>query len=131
MGAASFPILEKLRIVGTDLVKSSKGDPPLLKQFLSERIGINVQRKEQKATKHGRKFSMISSVKIDDSIPEAKKSTVDERITNYRAEMALEAHKKQAIEGILLIYIIRFQLSELKKSRNYRQCNSQTGKHRI
>jgi len=99
MGAASFPILEKLRIVGTDLVKSSKGDPPLLKQFLSERIGINVQRKEQKATKHGRKFSMISSVKIDDSIPEAKKSTVDERITNYRAEMALEAHKKQAIEA--------------------------------
>ena len=31
MGAASFPILDKLLIIGTDLVKSSKGDPPLLK----------------------------------------------------------------------------------------------------
>ena len=42
---------------------------------------------------------MISSLKIDDSIPQIKKSTVDERISNYRAEMALEAQKKQAIEG--------------------------------
>ena len=42
---------------------------------------------------------MLSSLKIDDSIPQIKKSTVDERISNYRAEIALEAQKKQAIEG--------------------------------
>jgi len=100
MGAASFPILDKLLIIGTDLVKNSKGDPPLLKQFLSDRIGINVQRKEdQKSSRYAKKLSMLSSLKIDDSIPQIKKSTVDERINNYRAEMALEAQKKQAIEA--------------------------------
>ena len=31
MGAAIFPILDKLLIIGTDLVKNSNGDPPLLK----------------------------------------------------------------------------------------------------
>ena len=72
----------------------------LLKQFLSDRIGINVQRKEeQKSSRYAKKLSMLSSLKIDDSIPQIKKSTVDERINNYRAEMALEAQKKQAIEG--------------------------------
>ena len=76
---------------------------------MSDRIGINVQRKEdQKSSRYTKKLSMLSSLKIDDSIPQIKKSTVDERINNYRAEMALEAHKKQAIEGKTKNYIFKF-----------------------
>lgn len=97
--AASFPSLQKLFILRTQIVRTTKGDPPLLKEYLTNRIGIELKRTEDNELYTKRSPLMQHSIKIDDKIPKVVRSTVDERIKNYRAELAIETKMKQAIEA--------------------------------
>jgi len=97
--AASFPSLEKLFIVRTNIARNTKGDPPLLKEYLKNRIGIELKRSDESKLPHKNCIFMQNSVKIDDKVPKVVRSTIDERIKSYRAELALEHKAQEALEA--------------------------------
>ena len=45
LAIAAWPMVSELVIHDNPLTTESSGDPPLLKQFLQERLGIRIQRK--------------------------------------------------------------------------------------
>merc|ERR1711990_1305260 len=91
---ASCPQLQVLRICRTKLARNYKGDPPMIKKYLIDQMGIDVVRDEKSKTEYKIGY------KVDVSIPKIKMSTVDERITQYRAECALTgAPDRPAIEA--------------------------------
>lgn len=96
---ASCPQLQALRICRTKLARSYKGDPPMIKKYLIDQMGIDVVR-DEKSRSDKPKTEYKIGYKVDVSIPKIKMSTVDERITQYRAEFALiGAPDKPAIES--------------------------------
>jgi len=96
---ASCPQLQALRICRTKLARSYKGDPPMIKKYLIDQMGIDVVR-DEKSKSEKPKTEYKIGYKVDVSIPKIKMSTVDERIAKYRAEFALAgAPDKPAIEA--------------------------------
>jgi len=85
---ASCPQLQSLRICRTKLARSYKGDPPMIKKYLIDQMGIDVVRNEKSETAKP-KIEYKIGYKVDDKIPKIKMSSVDERIRQYRAEFAL------------------------------------------
>jgi len=96
---ASCPQLQVLRICRTKLARNYKGDPPMIKKYLIDQMGIDVVR-DEKSKSEKPKTEYKIGYKVDVSIPKIKMSTVDERITQYRAECALTgAPDRPAIEA--------------------------------
>merc|ERR1712168_1654405 len=85
---ASCPQLQSLRICRTKLARSYKGDPPMIKKYLIDQMGIDVVRNEKSETDKP-KIEYKIGYKVDDKVPKIKMSSVDERIRQYRAEFAL------------------------------------------
>jgi len=85
---ASCPQLQSLRICRTKLARSYKGDPPMIKKYLIDQMGIDVVRSEKSETDKP-KIEYKIGYKVDDKVPKIKMSSVDERIRQYRAECAL------------------------------------------
>jgi hypothetical protein len=96
---ASCPQLQVLRICRTKLARNYKGDPPMIKKYLIDQMGIDVVR-DEKSKSEKPKTEYKIGYKVDVSIPKIKMTTVDERITQYRAECALTgAPDRPAIEA--------------------------------
>ena len=71
----------------------------MIKKYLIDQMGIDVVR-DEKSKSEKPKTEYKIGYKVDVSIPKIKMSTVDERITQYRAECALTgAPDKPAIEA--------------------------------
>merc|ERR1711892_379905 len=86
---ASCPKLRTIIICRTGLARKHNGYPPLTKKYLVNRLGIQVI-KDMAATKTKRKHEFRHSRKVDTTIPQIIRSTVDERIRHYREQIALE-----------------------------------------
>ncbi|CBY32510.1 unnamed protein product [Oikopleura dioica] len=112
--AASMPSLKRLIISNTILTQSVKGDPPLLKEHLTKRYGMVIQRK---ATEPPKKTPIVIQhpIIIQEFQPKIKKSTVDQRIKAYRAEFAIKNREKLAIQGS------KTDFSEKEISKNQKQ----------
>merc|ERR1719204_2785268 len=84
---ASCPQLQVLRICRTKLARNYKGDPPMIKKYLIDQMGIDVVRDEKSKSEKPKTEYKIGY-------------KVDERITQYRAECALTgAPDRPAIEA--------------------------------
>ena len=71
----------------------------MIKKYLIDQMGIDVVR-DEKSKSEKPKTEYKIGYKVDVSIPKIKMSTVDERITQYRAECALTgAPDRPAIEA--------------------------------
>ncbi|CAG5111703.1 Oidioi.mRNA.OKI2018_I69.chr2.g5981.t1.cds [Oikopleura dioica] len=110
--AASMPSLQRLIISNTILTQSVKGDPPLLKEYLTQRHGMAIQRQ---ATEPPKKTPIVIQhpIIIQEFEPKVKKSTVDQRIKAYREEQAAIKHKEQ-----LAIQNSKSQLQSLEKEKD-------------
>ena len=83
-----MPSLQRLIISNTILTQSVKGDPPLLKEHLTQRYGMAIQRQ---ATEPPKKTPIVIQhpVIIQEFEPKIKKSTVDQRYKTTALKLLL------------------------------------------
>jgi len=87
---ASCPKLRTIVICQTGLARKHNGYPPLTKKYLIKRLGIQVIKDMATKPKTKRKHEFRHSRKVDTTIPRIIRSSVDERIRQYREQIALE-----------------------------------------
>ncbi|XP_076453924.1 X-ray radiation resistance-associated protein 1-like [Babylonia areolata] len=90
LAVAAWPMLVHLVIHNNPLTSQNAGDPPLLKRFLSDRLGIRLQRKDEpRLTKPHIQIEQTKSRTVKEAVPKVPRSTIEERLQ----QLALEAPK--------------------------------------
>ncbi|XP_070173868.1 X-ray radiation resistance-associated protein 1-like isoform X2 [Littorina saxatilis] len=90
LAVAVWPMLVHLVIHNNPLTTDHKGEPPLLRRFLTDRLGIKLQRKEQpRLVKPNIDVPKSKSRQVSDFVPKVPRSTIEERLQ----QLALEAPK--------------------------------------
>ncbi|KAL8600018.1 hypothetical protein ACOMHN_057787 [Nucella lapillus] len=90
LAVAAWPMLVQLVIHSNPLTTEQSGDPPLLKRFLSDRLGIRLQRKDEpRLTKPHIEIQKSQARMVSENVPKVPRSTIEERLQ----QLALEAPK--------------------------------------
>ncbi|BFZ00960.1 hypothetical protein BsWGS_03999 [Bradybaena similaris] len=84
MALGAWPALEEVDIAGNPLTMESAGDPPLLKKFLQEKLGIRLNRMKSQVSPNsaakGRAEIRPKYMKITEIVPRIPKISVEEKM---------------------------------------------------
>ncbi|CAC5372085.1 X-ray radiation resistance-associated protein 1 [Mytilus coruscus] len=81
LSIAAWPMLSELLIANNPLTTEKSGDPPLLKRFLQDRLGIQLVRKKETETgKPTIEVPARKSRKVSNRVPKIPKISVEEKL---------------------------------------------------